>query len=156
MSAEGLRVYARMTYGVEFTKEEAEKHRGTFFRLYPGLARWHQETRRRRAGATHSASGRRRLLHSYTPDTERLNSPVQGEESDLAKTAMSLLWERRHECPGAHPVLFCHDEIVVEAPVATAEAAAVWLKSAMEDGAIPILYPVPVKVDCKIVSTWGD
>ena len=38
------------------------------------------------------------------------NSPVQGSEADGAKQAMSLLWERRDQCPGAVPVMFVHDE----------------------------------------------
>ena len=65
--------------------------------------------------------------YAKTPYTHRLNSPVQGTEADGAKLAMALLWERRHLCPGAFPVLFCHDEIVVEASADQADAAAAWL-----------------------------
>jgi DNA polymerase I len=46
--------------------------------------------------------------------TDRLNAPVQGTAADGLKLALALLWERRSECPGAVPVLVCHDEIVVE------------------------------------------
>jgi len=46
--------------------------------------------------------------------TERLNAPVQGTAADGLKLALALLWERRHECLGAVPVLVCHDEVVVE------------------------------------------
>src|SRR5262249_46402072 len=111
MSAEGLRIYARMTYGVEFTAEESERHRAAFFRTYPGLANWHQQTRNRKAIESRTPLGRRRILHHFTPDTERLNTPVQGMEADGAKAAMALLWERRRQCPGARPVIFNHDEI---------------------------------------------
>lgn len=155
MSAPSLRVYARMTYGVEFTAEEAERHRSKFFSVYPGLARWHSETRSRKVPETRSVSGRRRLLPPNAPDTWRLNSPVQADEACGGKTAMALLWERRGECPGAVPVLFCHDEIIVECDRDQAEQAKAWLTRSMEDGMRPYLEPVPVKVDAKVVPSWG-
>jgi len=46
--------------------------------------------------------------------TDRLNAPVQGTGADGLKLALALLWERRDKCPGAVPVLVCHDEVVVE------------------------------------------
>jgi DNA polymerase-1 len=155
MSAPGLRVYARMTYGVEFTAEEAVKHREKFFTVYPGLARWHQSTKHLHAKETRSASGRRRLLPVFAPDTWRLNSPVQGDEADGLKLALALLWERRGEAPGAFPVLEAHDEIVVEADAGEAGRAKEWLEGAMADGMGPWLAPVPVKVEGIIVPTWG-
>ncbi len=30
------------------------------------------------------------------------------------KNSRALLWEHKDECPGAVPVLVCHDEVVVE------------------------------------------
>jgi DNA polymerase-1 len=39
---------------------------------------------------------------------------VQGTGAAGLKLALALLWERRAECPGAVPVLVCHDEVVVE------------------------------------------
>lgn len=156
MSAEGLRVYAKATYGVSFTKAEAERHRSAFFAAYPGLARWHAQTRAGRVKETRSVAGRRRLLSPNTPDTERLNSPVQGVEADGAKAALSLLWRRRSECPSAKPVLFAHDEIVIEVDQGEAEGAKRWLEEAMIGGMQPHLKPVPVRVDGKICRAWGE
>ncbi len=50
------------------------------------------------------------------------------------KLALVLLWERRDECPGAVPILVCHDEVVVECDVEQAEAAKAWLEKAMIKG----------------------
>jgi DNA polymerase-1 len=87
----------------------------------------------------------------------RLNSPVLGTEADAAKTALALLWERRAECPGARPVAFVHDEIVVEADADQADAAAAWVKKAMVDGLARLLDPVPVQVEVMVAATWaGD
>jgi DNA polymerase-1 len=45
---------------------------------------------------------------------DRLDSPVQRTGADGPKLALALLWERRSECPGAMPILVCHDEVVIE------------------------------------------
>jgi DNA polymerase-1 len=87
--------------------------------------------------------------------TEKLNIPVHGTGADGLKLALALLWERRHECPGAFPVLAVHDEIVVEADAHQAEAAVGWLKRAMLDGMQPVLDPVPCVVDVTVGRTWG-
>src|SRR5262245_11187515 len=74
----GLQRYAKTQYGIALTLEEATRHRETFFRTYPGLALWHAQVRRRRSQETRTLADRRRLLGTETPDTERLNTPVQG------------------------------------------------------------------------------
>ena len=70
-------------------------------------------------------------------------------------TALALLWERRHQAPGAFPVLAVHDEIVVEADAGRADAVAAWLKAAMVDAMAPLVEPVPVAVEVKVARTWG-
>jgi DNA polymerase-1 len=157
LGAKGLRGYARSNYGLDLTEAEAHNYRNAFFAAYPALARWH-----RRAGATsakecRTLAGRRRLLDDRTPYTHRLNSPVQGSEADGAKLAMALLWERRDRCPRAFPVLFNHDEIVVECDAGQADATAAWLKQAMLDGMGSLIDPVPCEVEVRVGRTWaGD
>jgi DNA polymerase-1 len=68
---------------------------------------------------------------------------------------MALLWERRAECPGAFPVLFVHDEIVVEGDVADADRAEEWLTRCMVDGMAPLINPVPVEVEVTVGRTWA-
>src|SRR5262249_40076039 len=153
----GLRAYALSNYGVVLSEDEARRYREAFFRAYPGLAAWHARIRSRRTIETRTLSGRRRLLHEKTPDTFRLNTPVQGTGADGLKTALALLWECRHDCPGAFPVLAVHDEVVVEADAGQADAVSSWLKQAMLDGMAPLIAPVPVEVDVKVSRTWaGD
>jgi DNA polymerase I-like protein with 3'-5' exonuclease and polymerase domains len=159
MGPKTLRVYALQNYGVAMTLEQAKRHRATFFTTYPGLARWHRRTEADRAGQTETRTlaGRRRFLDPKTPIMHRLNSPVLGTEADAAKTALALLWERRADCPGARPVAFVHDEILVEADAGQADVAAAWVKQAMVDGMAPLLDPVPVEVEVKVATTWaGD
>jgi DNA polymerase-1 len=157
MGSKGLRVYAQQSYGVALTLEEAARHRATFFKTYPGLARWHRRTNAARATQMESRTlaGRRRLLDPKTPLMHRLNSPVLGTEADAAKTALALLWERRRECPSARPIAFIHDEIVLEADAADADAAKAWVEKAMLDALAPLIAPVPVEVEVTVGRTWG-
>ena len=131
MGARGFRQYAKSQYGLNLTEDEARRYRDAFFQSYPGLASWHRRVRSCRATETRTLAGRRRLLEDQTPDTHRLNTPVQGTGADGLKLALALLWERRDQCPGAFPVLAVHDEIVIEADADQFEAAATWLKTAM-------------------------
>jgi DNA polymerase-1 len=155
LGAKGLQGYARSNYGLDLTEGEARGYRKAFFAAYPGLERWHRRAGTSSARECRTLAGRRRLLDNQTPYTHRLNSPVQGTEADGAKLAMALLWERREQCPGVFPVLFCHDEIVVEADASQADAAAAWLRQAMLDGMAPLITPVPVEVEVKASRTWG-
>jgi DNA polymerase-1 len=155
MGAKGFRQYAQSNYGVELTIDEARRYRDAFFKSYPGLATWHQRVRSRRMKETRTLAGRRRLLDDKTPDTQRLNTPVQGSGADGLKLALALLWERRGQCPAAFPVLAVHDEIVVEADADQADAAAGWLKSAMVEAMAPLVDPVPVEVEVKAARDWG-
>jgi DNA polymerase-1 len=115
MGARGLRSYALKNYGVEMSLEEAARYRRRFFQTYPGLKEWHERERQawlRGDTETRTFTGRRRM--DIDRLTDRLNAPVQGTGADGLKLALTLLWERRVECPGTVPILVCHDEVVVE------------------------------------------
>jgi DNA polymerase-1 len=157
LGAKGLRGYAKSNYGLDLTEGEASQYRKAFFATCPGLERWHRRAGNARSAECRTLAGRRRLLDENTPYTHRLNSPVQGTEADGAKLAMALRWERRERAAGAFPVLFGHDEIVVECDAGQAEAVKGWLTGAMKDAMAPLIDPVPVEVEVKVGRTWaGD
>ena len=161
--AEGLRNYARGSYGVEMGLEDARRYRKRFFATYPGIKAWHEREWHELKGGntqTRTLTGRRRA--GVTKLTERLNSPVQGTGADGLKLALALLWERRHECPRAVPILAVHDEIVVECGEDRAKEIEVWLERAMVDGMEAVLSSpgaegpsVPVEVETKVGRTWA-
>jgi DNA polymerase-1 len=155
MGANGLRSYAKATFGVTLTENQATRYRTKFFQAYPGLKSWHDSTRAERPNETSTLSGRVRILQDTDPDTFRLNTPVQGTGADGLKRALALLWSRRKDCPGAFPVIAAHDEIVLECPEDQAEAATGWLRSAMLDGMERLVQPVPVEVGIKCGKTWA-
>src|SRR5215212_7069798 len=165
MSPAGLRSYARASYGVEMTKEEAERYWQHFFETYPGLRAWHdreyRQLKKHGSTETRTLTGRRRT--GATKLTERLNSPVQGTGADGLKLALALLYERRSECPGAVPILAVHDEVVVECNEDQAEEAEAWLKKAMVNGMDQVLNApevegpyVPVEVEVESGKSWAS
>lgn len=166
--------YAASNYGVTLADDEAKRYRTAFFRSYPGLKSWHAEVEHTLKVALHpdpdvvlaawTRGGRRRLIPAtkrdacgtaYPNKTEHLNFPVQGTAADGMKAAISLLWERRDQCRGAVPVLFVHDEVVIEVPEEDAERARDWLVAAMVDGMQPLIPGVPVIVEATIAKSWG-
>lgn len=93
MGATGLRRYAKASYGVEMTEEDAAAYRERFFEAYSGLRAWH----RRQPGhaiATRTLGGRR--SQAIVRHTHKLNSPVQGTGADMLEAAMG-----RSSRPGA-------------------------------------------------------
>jgi DNA polymerase-1 len=172
MGYRSLRTYAQNQYGVPMTEAEAQRHYAKFFAAYPGLRQWHDQLRKdlRRLGPNgiyeaRTLTGRLRKLPAYKlgrggnpfPNlTEAANYPVQGSAADGLKSALGLLWQRRHECPDARLVLMVHDELVIEVPADQAEVARAWLVQAMLDGMNQVLgEKVPVEVDATITPTWG-
>ncbi len=161
--AEGLRNYARGSYGVEMGLEDAQRYRKRFFQTYPGIKAWHEhEWHELKHGntETRTLTGRRRTgIRSFN---ERVNSPVQGTGADGIKLALALLHKRRDEFPSAVPILAVHDEIVVECDEEQAEEVQVWLEGAMKDGMEEVLNrpeaegpSVPVEVEAEIGESWG-
>jgi DNA polymerase-1 len=175
MGWRGLKQYANANYGVTLTDGQAQAYRSTFFKLYPALQKWHDTTEAdlrkllaKNPVGTHTVQtlgGRRRVLSVsnrdrntgklYPNKTDALNTPVQGTGADGLKTAIALLWHRRAECPDAVPLIFCHDEIVLEVPVLSAERAADWLRRCMVEAMAPLVAPLPVEVEVIIGRTWG-
>ena len=163
MGPAGLRHYARGSYGVEMTSEEAERYWRGFFESYPRLKAWHdREYRELKKGSTETRTltGRRRT--GVTKLTERLNSPVQGTGADGLKLGLAYLWERKDECPGAMPILAVHDEIVLECDEKDVEKAEAWLKKAMIDGMDEVVNglksdgpSVPIEVEVECSRSWA-
>jgi DNA polymerase I len=153
--------------GVSTSIEEAKGLLVSFFGAYPKLKRWYELERVRAANCDdrcRTLTGRLRLLdlqYRYgkwrANPQMRLNSPVQGSAGDGIKCAVALLWERRHDCPGAPVVVnLVHDEIVVEVDAEHAETCKGWLARCMEDGMAEVAGPgVPARAEIVVADTWG-
>jgi DNA polymerase I len=96
-SAAGLKTYAKNSYGVTMTDEEAMQFREAFFNEYQGLAAWHD---RARAAAndpdvtevrTHKIGRRQHLAdaeHWWPRFASLVNTPIQGSCAEVAKLGM--------------------------------------------------------------------
>jgi DNA polymerase-1 len=156
MSSSGLKGYAKALYGLDLSDKEAATHRAAFFDTYPSLAAWQAHVADSSLEETRTLTGRRhRNLGSVR---EALNTPIQGTAADGQKLALALLWERRHECPDAFPVLTVHDEVVIQCDKDKFEEAREWLISAMEDGMNAVVNAseprVPIEIEATISDSW--
>ncbi len=107
--------------------------------------------------------GRRRYIPELTAQKAALksfgervamNSPIQGTAADLIKLAMLRVEKALAEAGlAAKLILQVHDELIIEAPEAEAEEAAVILQREME-GAVSLAVPLTVEVSTG--KTWYD
>lgn len=94
--------YAKSSYGVDFTEEEAKEIRQKFFDKYKGLKPWHDRQKRiaKQLGFVRSAFGRKRRLPDIYSDEEgkraeaerqSVNSPIQALPPDMTMMAMGIM-----------------------------------------------------------------
>lgn len=158
MGARRFVIYARDSYGVVLTMEEAEHFRDRYFALYEGIRAWHRRTGVVAVGeaGVRTASGRYRELqakHGRVPFTDFLNTPVQGTEADGVKRALALLHPRLREF-GAEIVNVVHDELVVRTPSDVAEVVKPIVVNCMVEGMGEFVRRVPVVVEADTAETW--
>jgi DNA polymerase I-like protein with 3'-5' exonuclease and polymerase domains len=138
----GLASYARASYGVDMTLDEARKAQEAFFNTYPGIRRWQQHTAQqaKHYNRVTTPGGRvrdfRRESGGYRY-TEALNTPIQGGAAEVLMAALARL-EESFSGLDAKFVNMVHDEIVLEVAESEAEAAKTALVSAMTDGFLAI------------------
>ena len=158
----GARALARQT-GVT-TREAAHFIEG-YFGTYPGVRAWLEATRAgaRRDGHVVTLLGRRRRLPDITSPNDRarslaermaVNTPIQGTAADLIKLAMIRLdRELRSHRLASRLLLQVHDELLVEAPAAEAEAAARLMRDCMES---VWELTVPLTVEVHQGANWAE
>ena len=83
-----------------------------------------------------------------------MNAPFQGSAADLIKKAMLALDAAlAEELPGVRLLLQVHDELVLEAPAALADAASALARRTMEGAAS---LSVPLTVDVGSGLNWAE
>lgn len=162
--------YAKTQYGVEFTEEEAQHIRTTFFETYSGLPAWHEAMREfaRREEYVRSYSGRIRHLPMIRSEDEgvaaeagrqAINSPVQEFASSLGIMACGRLHEEIDPQYLA-PIAFVHDAIFSYVPMQYLEWGAKTLKHYMESNDIEAWFGVrmkcPIVADVSFGMNFGD
>jgi DNA polymerase I len=152
--------------------EEADAFIQTYFRTYPRIREYIEQTRKqaRDEGYVETLLGRRRYfpeLATKSLDPRRampshnvreaayrmaINAPIQGSAADIIKVAMNRLW-RELQAQGlrSRMLLQVHDELVLEVPQPELERAIPLTVEMMEKA-----YPLraPLKVDAKVGKNW--
>lgn len=166
MGWKGFIEYARKSYGVILTEDQAKEHRNTFlYDLYPRLPDWHEEciATAMRDGYVRSPLGRIRHLplinsniNSVRAQQERrsVNAPTQATLSDLTQFSMSILHKK-------YPELWmfgmCHDALYFYVPTHERDMWASRIKHVMENLPLKKVFnwnhQVPFTVDIEASST---
>jgi DNA polymerase I len=150
---------------VGISRPEAKKVIEDYYNTYKGVRRYMEEVplRAREHGYVRSIYGRIRPLQGINDrnanirkaaEREAINMPIQGTASDIVKIAMLRVdAEFKREGVEARLLMQVHDELLVEAPAASAERVAGILKREME-GAVSL--DVPLVVDVGVADNWMD
>lgn len=160
--------YAFDSYGVVFTREEAEHFRMLYFQKYSRLLQWHKEMEQtcEMLGGVANKFGRfRRLPDIYSQNKwERLgavrraiNTPVQGTGSDILIGAATQL---HNELKGEDVMIVgtVHDSILGEFNEEDEEWVVPYIRKVMSHPAVMDEFGVELKVplECDIgVGPWG-
>lgn len=163
---------AKEKYGIDFTEEEAQASRRSFFEMYPGFEYWHRRQRRlvNEYGRVQSPLGRiRRLPDVFSADRkvvqeaerQAINSPVQSMASDMCAISMILIDDefKRLGIRG-HVLALVHDAINFEIHNDDLAKALPIIKWTMENLPLKKKFgcdiDIPIAADIKVGSHWGD
>ena len=160
--------YARAGYGVSLTEAEARRKKEEWYKKWPEMRLYHQHFGSMALGD--------RQFTVVQPGSNRVrggcffpaacNTVFQGRAADGAKRAG---WYIATECYlkdpyrdgsgptplyGARPVLFVHDEFILEVPIATAHEATLRLSDVMIAGMREVVPDVKVGTEYAIATRW--
>jgi DNA polymerase-1 len=162
-------IYGMSGYGLEqateFSRPEAERFIEEYFRRYPGVWQYLEQTRKvvSQKGYVQTVLGRRRYIPEINAPNrmvreagERMaiNMPVQGTSADIIKIAMLRLDEeivRRNL--KSRLILQVHDELIFEVPEGEIPVMKEIVPQLMANA---LQLSVPIKVDIKMGCRWGD
>lgn len=155
MGAKGLQSYAKETYDVDMTLEEAEQFRNRFFRAYQGVAAWHKRLKNNPPVQSRTVAGRKHVYGGHGGLSGLCNTPVQGSAADIIKNALGRLVDRLSNT-NTKIVAVVHDEIVLETEREQATEVARILKETMESAGAEYLKLVPLLAEVQIADSWAE
>jgi DNA polymerase I len=154
---------------LESSTEEAQQLIDAYFKRFPGISSYIQETLEsvRETGFTTTLFGRKcwfpRVKSSNQAErqgSERaaINAPIQGTSADIIKRAMVRMGPALIEAglPHVKMLLQVHDELVFELPEADVAAASKVIEAVMVGAAEPLAkLSVPLGVEIGTGISWG-
>ena len=170
MGAASFRDYARDSYGVELSEEEAIEYRKRFFDLYSGLPKWHRKVKEEalRKGYVETLFGRIRYLDGvkYWSGSQRdtalrqaVNTSVQSLASDMMILALGMINRLIVGKYDAKIIATVHDSVLLEIKEEGSENIARKVKYIMEH--LPLKHfgvklNVPIEAGLSMGHRWGE
>ncbi|MCC5792769.1 MAG: DNA polymerase I [Legionellaceae bacterium] len=163
-------IYGMSAFGLAkqlgIDRQSAQQYMDTYFRRYPGVLRYMEDTRQQahQQGYVETMFGRRlylpeinsrNLMRKKAAERTAINAPMQGTAADIIKKAMLDIaqWQRSQAEPMARMIMQVHDELVFEVREGQQEAARAIIKEKMEHA---VALAVPLQVSLGIGRNWGD
>lgn len=168
MSAQGFLEYAKSSYGLDVSYDEAVDFRGKFFQTFPGLQGWYERQHREalRLGGVLNLFGRfRHLPDVYAKDDvkralafrQAINAPVQSTGSDLMLISLGrIARSKEFREAGGELVNTVHDSVEFVCPdVDCARFAGGVVKQIMEGSGDDVGLGGLVRCDVVVSDCWG-
>ncbi len=167
-------IYGISAFGLanqlSISREEAGEYIKTYFRRFPGIRTYMDETKKavHDKGYVETVFGRR--IHYPEINTRNpsmrgfleraaINAPIQGTAADVIRRAMIRMQGALAEAKlsDARMLLQVHDELIFEVKQADAERLIKVVRAVMEGSAEPaVKLSVPLHVDAKAAANWDE
>jgi DNA polymerase-1 len=157
LGAATLADYAEASYGVQLDDQQAQAALHAFLDRWPEMRRYFDAiahmTRTEPTRIKQQWSSRLRGGLKYT---NTANTFFQGLTADGAKRALWLVTKASYlgDMPGCLPVLFEHDELIVEGPEETAHVWAKTMDELMVEGMRACTPDIPVVTEPALMRRW--
>lgn len=150
---------------INSTVSDAKQYITDYLKHFSGVDRYMNEVTKSAEADGYAVTyfGRRRFIPEILSTNKTVkalgtriarNTPIQGTAADIIKLAMVRVYNRlKRELPEARLILQVHDELIVEAPEASAQKALSILKEEMQSAAE---LAVPLTVDAKTGKNWYE
>jgi DNA polymerase I len=161
--AQGLRRYARASYGVELSVGEAADMQKKFFKAYPDLARW-QRKQIHTARVYRTTTTKLGLVRDFREregylQAECCNHPIQGAAAEVLLSSLVRLHAAIKDLD-AQITNHVHDEIIVECSIQEVPQVKYVLEQSMCSGFIDIFEDgealLSGLVEVKVGNNWRE
>ena len=162
-------IYGMSAFGLakqlDITRPEAQEYVDLYFKRYPGVKNYMEETKEKakEAGYVETVFGRRLYLHEINAkngmrrqyaERTAINAPMQGTAADIIKRAMiDLDKEIENESLDIRMIMQVHDELVFEVKESQLDNAVRLITEKMENAAT---LSVPLLVDVGVGINWDE
>ncbi len=162
-------LYGMSDYGLavrsELSRKEAAPIIEQYFAKYPGIQKYLDETKQqaKKKGYAETLLGRRRYIPELNAANAQvrsagermaINMPIQGTAADIIKLAMVRMQVRLDRLNlRSKMILQVHDELLFEVPKDESDTVKSLAREIMP-GAMQL--SVPLKIDLKAATRWGD